>query len=389
MAFTFFSPTKIVFGQGRSRDIAIHAGELGRAALVITGKQTQRAAAVIADLEQAGISCTVFSQWTEPRVAEIALAAQRAGTLDVDFIVAVGGGSVLDAAKAISALVTNKGDIHDYLEVIGRGKPLAQKTLPLIALPTTAGTGAEVTCNAVLSKRGQGIKVSLRSPFLYPSIAIVDPLLTLSLPPRVTAETGMDALTQLIEAFVTPFSSPVTDALCREGLHRVSRSLKRAVMDGQDPGAREDMCIASLFGGMALANAKLGAVHGIAAPLGGMIDASHGQICARFLAPVAAINIRRLGLVDSSSALLEKYREVAVILTHNPAALPEDGVERIKDLVNALEIPSLKGRGLDAPGCRILTEKAMGASSMKGNCVALTLGEILDLVTGVVGISPG
>jgi alcohol dehydrogenase class IV len=198
----------------------------------------------------------------------------------------------------------------------------------------------------------------------------------------------MDALTQLVEAFVTPFASPVTDALCREGLHRVSRSLKRAVMDGQDSGAREDMCIASLFGGMALANAKLGAVHGIAAPLGGMIDASHGQICARFLAPVAALNILRLGQVDSGIALLEKYREVAVILTRSSAARPEDGVEMIKDLVNALEIPCLKGRGLDIPGCRILAEKAMAASSMKGNPVALTLEEILDLVSGEVGVSP-
>ncbi len=389
MVFNFFSPTKIVFGQGRSRRIADHAGQLGGSALVITGRQTQRADVVIADLKQAGISCTVFSQWTEPRVAEIALAAKRARTLGVDFIVAMGGGSVLDAAKAISALITNKGDIHDYLEVIGRAAPLEQKPLPLIALPTTAGTGAEVTCNAVLSTREQGVKVSLRSPFLYPVLAIVDPMLTLSLPPRVTAETGMDALTQLVEAFVTPFNSPVTDALCREGLERVSRSLERAVMDGQDPGPREDMCVASLFGGMALANAKLGAVHGIAGPLGGMTDISHGQICARFLAPVSALNIRRLGQGGSGNALLERYREVAVILTRNRAARPEDGIEMIKNLVNILKIPGLKGCGLDAPDCRILAEKAMAASSIKGNPVVLTRGEIFDLVAGVVGISQG
>jgi alcohol dehydrogenase class IV len=154
---------------------------------------------------------------------------------------------VLDGAKAIAALVTNKREIHDYLEVIGKAIPLYEKPLPLIVLPTTAGTGAEVTCNAVLTKRDQGVKVSLRSPFLYPVVAIVDPLLTLTMPPRITAETGMDALTQLIESFVTPLSSPVPDALCRDGLYRASRSLQRAFMDGRDFGAREDMSIASLF----------------------------------------------------------------------------------------------------------------------------------------------
>ena len=194
----------------------------------------------------------------------------------------------------MAALLTNEGDLSDYLEVVGKGRPLQNPAAPCIAVPTTAGTGAEVTYNAVLGVPDQHVKVSMRSPLMLPRWAIVDPLLTHSMPPELTASTGLDALTQLIEAFVSNKANPLTDGVCREGLQRAGRSLRRAFEDGSDAEAREDMSLASLFSGMALANAKLGAVHGFAGPLGGMTDAPHGVICGKLLPYVMQANVRAL-----------------------------------------------------------------------------------------------
>ncbi|MBI9088103.1 MAG: iron-containing alcohol dehydrogenase [Desulfobacterium sp.] len=387
MDFTFFSPAKIQFGPDTSRRIAESVTGFGTRAFVITGKNSARANTLITDLERAGISCSTFSQSNEPHVDEMVRGAEAARAFGADFVVAIGGGSVVDAAKVISALVTNKGDIYDYLEVIGKGRGIDHRPVPLVALPTTAGTGAEVTCNGVIASRSHGVKVSMRSPLLYPDLVIVDPKLTLSMPPGATAATGMDALTQLMEAFVTPFATPVTDALCREGLRRVARSFQRAFESGEDLDAREDMCIASLFSGIALANAKLGAVHGIAGPMGGMITAPHGVICARLLAPVTRLNIRRLDRLDPGHPGLAKYRETAQILTQDTLAEPGDGVDWIESLVRLMEIPLLKGFGLDAIVCQKLGEKAFCASSMKGNPVQLTREEIVLLLENELGIT--
>ncbi|MCP4119192.1 MAG: iron-containing alcohol dehydrogenase [Desulfobacteraceae bacterium] len=387
MDFSFFSPAKILFGPDASRRIASSVSGFGTRAFVVTGKNPARAGNLITDLEQAGISCRTFSQSNEPAVEEVALGAEQARAFGADFVVAIGGGSVLDAAKVISALVTNKGDIHDYLEVVGKGRAIDHKPVPLVVLPTTAGTGAEATCNAVVASREHGVKVSMRSPLLYPDLVIIDPGLTLSMPKGVTAATGMDALTQLMEAFVTPYATPFTDALCREGLLRVSRSFQRAFECGEDLGAREDMCVASLFSGIALANAKLGAVHGIAGPMGGMIDASHGGICARLLAPVSRLNMERLEKLDSGHPSLAKYRETAQILTGNSQAEPGDGVDWIDALVRLMEIPSLTTFGLNAVICQKLGDKALAASSMKGNPVRLTREEIVLLLENEIRIS--
>ncbi len=385
MDFTFFSPVKILFGPDASRKIAESVSGFGTRAFVITGRNSARANNLITDLERAGISCNTYSQSNEPNVEDVTRGAEKARAFGADFVVAIGGGSVVDAAKIISALVTNRGDIYNYLEVVGKGQGLDHKPVPLVALPTTAGTGAEVTCNGVIASKEHGVKVSMRSPLLYPDLVIVDPTLTLSMPPGATAATGMDALTQLIEAFVTPFATPVTDALCREGLQRVARSFQRAYECGQDLDAREDMCVASLFSGIALANAKLGAVHGIAGPMGGMIDAPHGVICARLLAPVNRLNIQRLESLDSGHPSLAKYRETARILTKDNLAEPGDGVDWIDSLVRLMEIPQLKGFGLDAIVCQKLGEKARCASSMKGNPVQLTREEIILLLENELG----
>ncbi len=246
---------------------------------------------------------------------------------EADLVVGMGGGSVIDAAKAIAALLTNPGDPLDYLEVIGRGLPLANACAPMMAIPTTAGTGAEVTRNAVLASPAHRVKVSLRSASMLPDVAIVDPELTLSMPPAVTAATGLDALTQCLEPFVSHLATPLTDGFCREGLARAARSLRRAYHHGSDVAARRDMALASLCGGLALANAKLGAVHGFAGPIGGMFDAPHGAVCARLLPLVMTANVRALEERSPNSPALVRYAEVAKIVTGDADASIADGVD--------------------------------------------------------------
>ena len=203
---------------------------------------------------------------------------------------------MLDLGKAVSGLVTNGEDIYTYLEVVGKAQPLVNTPLPLIAIPTTSGTGSEVTKNAVLKSVPHNVKASIRHDSLLPKVAIIDPILTLSCPPSITAHVGLDTLCQVIEPFVSCFATPVTDALARDGILRASRSLRAVVMHGStDISAREDLSIASVFGGLALANAKLGAVHGFAAVLGGMFEtAPHGAICAALLPIVFRANVKKL-----------------------------------------------------------------------------------------------
>jgi alcohol dehydrogenase class IV len=315
----------------------------------------------------------------EPTVEMIGQAAAAAQRAAADVVIGIGGGSVIDAAKAVAAKVANPGDLLDYLEVIGRGRALAKSSLPCIAVPTTAGTGAEVTRNAVLRAEDHGVKVSLRSSTMLPVRALVDPELTLSMPPGVTAATGMDALTQLLEAFVSGRANPLTDGICREGLRRAARSLEQAFRHGDDADAREDMALASLFGGLALANAGLGAVHGFAGPLGGMQPAAHGMICAALLSEVMAANISALSERQPDHPALERYREVATMLTGRDDATAEDGVEWIRRLGRHLTLPSLGALGFKADQTAEAVSKARQASSMKGNPVALTEEELAEI----------
>jgi alcohol dehydrogenase class IV len=280
--------------------------------------------------------------------------------------------------------MTNEGDPLDYLEVIGKGQPLRQPPTPYIAIPTTAGTGAEVTRNAVLASPEHRVKVSLRSPWMLPRLALVDPELTHSMPPAITATTGMDALTQCIEPYLSVQANPLTDALCREGIQRAARSLRRAYEQGDDPAAREDMALASLFGGLALANAKLGAVHGFAGPLGGMFDAPHGAICARLLSFVMEANLKALRQREPDSPILPRFDEVARLLTGHPEATADDGVKWLHDLSAALHIPPLADYGVTTADFEALIEKAGRSSSMKGNPIPLTPDELRAILAQAV-----
>ena len=263
--------------------------------------------------------------------------------------------------------------IQDYLEVIGKALPLDNQPAPCIAIPTTAGTGSEVTRNAVLRSRQHRVKVSMRSPGMLPDYAVVDPELTLSLPPAVTAATGFDALSQLLEAYVSSKANPLTDSLCREGLSRCSRSLKTAYTDMHNLDARTDMALAGLLSGLALANAGLGAVHGIAGPLGGMHNAPHGAVCARLLPIVTAANIKALQNHDTNSLYLARYAEIARILTGDPYATAQNGILWLQSTADRLEIPPLSQWGLQYEQIPSLARQAQKSSSMRGNPIALNV----------------
>jgi len=380
MRFEFATTTRIVFGPGAARELAAMAAQLGSRPLVITGQHAERAEWLVRQLQQAGLSPALFSVNGEPTVATALDGVQQARAAGCDLVIGLGGGSVLDAAKAVAALLANSGDPLDYLEVVGRGQPLAKVSLPCIAVPTTAGTGSEVTRNAVLGSPEHRVKASLRSPLMLPTVAVVDPELTHSVPPDVTAASGLDALTQCLEPFVSPRANPLTDAVCREGMQRAARSLHRAYLDGSDAAAREDMALASLMGGLALANAGLGAVHGFAGPIGGMFTAPHGAICARLLPRVMQANLQALLQRAPASPALSRYDEVARLLTGAPAALAADGVAWVSDLVEAMHIPRLAVHGIDPADIPEIVHSAQQASSMKANPIPLTGDELAAIL---------
>jgi alcohol dehydrogenase class IV len=381
MEFEFATATRIIFGPGSSEKIGALTAESGARALVVSGVPDNLTRSVLDRLSEKDVKPTVFTVLGEPTLNLIEEGVRTARNADCEVIIGFGGGSALDTAKAIAAMLTNEGELLDYLEVIGQNKPLRRSSAPFIAVPTTAGTGSEVTRNAVLYSPEHNTKVSLRSPFMLARIALVDPMLTYSMPPGVTASTGLDALTQVIEPFVSNASNPLTDALCRDGIVRAARSLLKAYENGLDAAAREDMALTSLFGGLALANAKLGAVHGFSGVLGGMYQAPHGAICAALLPHVMAVNVRAMQERLPQSPSLERYLEVSRLMTGKENASTADGIALVKDLAKALHIPALSVYGVTKNDFQVIIDKSTAASSMKGNPVKLTLQELEEVLT--------
>ena len=379
MRFEFASSTHIIFGPGTLRDVAPLAAKMGNRAFVVTGQSLERAEPLLETLNKQGVEYVTFNVTGEPTTITAKTGIEQARRARRDLVIGIGGGSALDTGKVIAAMLTNTGELEDYLEVVGHGKPLIQSPVPYIAIPTTAGTGAEVTQNAVLSVPEHQVKVSLRGPFVSARLAVVDPVLTHSMPPSITASTGLDALTQLMEAYVSNKANPLTDGICREGLKRAGRSLRRAFEDGNDSTAREDMALASLFSGLALANAKLGAVHGLAGPLGGMISAPHGTICARLLPYVMEANVTALRKRADDSPALIRYDEIAQLLNGSTAATI-DGVEWVRDICLALKVPSLSEFGLKEQDFPTVVAKSQKSSSMKGNPISLTDDELTAIL---------
>jgi alcohol dehydrogenase class IV len=383
LSFELALPTRIIFGEGSLAEVGALAAAMGTRALVVQGK-SGRAEPLHELLRASGVATTRVTVRGEPTTELVESGAEHARRERCDVVLALGGGSVIDAAKATAALITNLDPILEYLEVVGKGRPISERPAPLIAIPTTAGTGAEVTRNAVLMVEEQRVKVSLRSPLMLPAVALIDPVLTYTVPPSITASTGLDALTQCIEPFVTPMANPITDSVAREGMRRAAGALRRAFRNGSDVEARRDMAVASLCGGLALANAKLGAVHGFAAPLGGMFPVPHGAACARLLPSVVDVNVRALRARAPESPALTRYDEVARTLTGKAGARAEDGAVWLRALVHDLEIPKLAAYGVKTADIGRVTEKARKASSMRGNPIELTDDELEEVLSSAV-----
>jgi alcohol dehydrogenase class IV len=361
MNFDFATAGRIVFGPGVAKSLPEFASGLGTRALLVMGNRQP-----CPQLRGARFIVT-----GEPTVHTARDGVEVFRREACDLVIGIGGGSAMDAAKAIAALAPNSGEPLDYLEVVGRGLAFEHDPAPVIAVPTTAGTGSEVTRNAVLGVPEAGVKASLRSPKMLPRIAVIDPELTVGLPPSITASTGLDALTQLIEPYVSSRANAMTDLYCREGLRRVARSLRRAFHAGSDLDARTDMAYASLLGGMALANAGLGVVHGFAAPIGGMFDAPHGAVCAALLPYGMKANLAT-----------PRYSDIAAILTGS--ARPEDGIDWVAELCADLRIHRLGAYGIGPQHVSELSKKAAAASSMKANPVALSASELEHMLASAL-----
>lgn len=377
MTFTFKTAQEIRFGVGATENLWDLTETFGNKVLLVLDS-------FVEDENPLGLGrpndVHIVRASGEPTVDGVRAAVEQARDFDPDVIVGIGGGSTIDTAKAIGILLGNQGDILDYLEVVGAGRELTARSLPVIAVPTTAGTGAEVTANSPIYSREHQVKASLRSPAMLPTIALVDPKATVTTPPSVTASAGVDALTQCLEPYTSIQANPLTDILAKEGLRRASTSLRAAFDDGENLEARTDMAMCSLLGGMSLANAKLGAVHGLAAPFGGMLAAAHGEVCAALLAAATEVNIQAMLEREPDNPALTKYEIAARILTGNDDAGVEELIAWIAELVDHLGVRSLSQLGLDKSRVLEAAEKGAAASSMKGNPIKLTLDEVQRIV---------
>jgi alcohol dehydrogenase class IV len=383
MNFEFATTGRILFGAGTSRQLPTLAKSLGDTALLVMGRSGRGQESLAAGLAEAGVRAFSFHVDGEPTTALVDEAKDLAVDQRCDHVIAVGGGSAIDMGKAVAGMISNPGRVMDYLEVVGAGRPILRPAASWIAVPTTAGTGAEATRNAVLGVPERRIKVSLRSHHLLATVAVIDPELTVSLPAAITAYTGMDALTQLIEPFVSPAANPLTDGICREGLMLAARSLVAVCRDGSNLAARTDLSAVALLSGIALANAKLGAVHGFASVLGGITTHPHGAICARLLPFVIEANLRAIALRPVPRAI-ERYTEIAWRLTGNPAATAEDGLNWVRGVCAELAIPPLRASGLTHSDLAEIIPAAQRASSMQGNSVKLTPDELADILEGAL-----
>lgn len=378
MRFELATPGRIVFGAGSLKEAGPIARQYGRRALLALGRAAVRPDNLIDLLATAGIECVPLRLEGEPTIEAVRTGVYEARRVGAQMVIGLGGGSAIDAAKAIAVLLTNGGDPLDYLEVVGRGQPLLHPAAPFLAIPTTAGTGAEVTRNAVLTSPEHRVKASLRSPHMLAKVALIDPDLLAGLPPPIIAASGLDALSQLVEPFVSCRANALTDALCRDGIPRSFRSLPRAYAGDLAPDVRNDLALASLFGGLALANAGLGAVHGFAAPLGGMFAAPHGAVCAALLPPVMEVNIRALEQRDPGGEALARYAMIGQMLTGREE--PRAAIDAIRALTVRLGVPSLARHGVRAADIPEVVERAAAASSMRGNPVVLTHAELVTVL---------
>ncbi|PSU35143.1 iron-containing alcohol dehydrogenase [Photobacterium lutimaris] len=379
--FQFMTATRIIFGEGALNNSLSTLNQFGYSVLLVTGRDSVRAEPLISYFKQQGMRYQQVAVHGEPLIAMVEEMAAMGRKFRPDMVLAIGGGSVLDAGKALAALIPNQGSVYDYVEVVGRNVPLQAKPIPFIAVPTTAGTGSEVSKSAVLRSAQENVKVGLRSPEMLPDLAIVDPTLTYGMGPVMSGCCGMDAFTHLMESYVCGEPNPLTDMVCEEGLRRLSGAILAACED-DDPRARSDMAFAAMLGGMALANAKLGAAHGLASSLGGRLHAPHGLITAQLAPYVMQENVlaaREAGRAD----VLNRYRQLACILTGRMNAEIIDGIDWTKRTLKRLNLPSVTEYGF----CNVMfdevAEDALLSNSIKGNPLPLNKERLLSILNQI------
>jgi len=377
-SFDFATSKQIHFGRGSLSRLADYLGDPQGPVLLVTGQHNASDNAVLALLRERGISFLQAIISGEPDSTLIDEEAGRARSAGVRQVISFGGGSVMDGGKAIAMLITNGGTCLDYAEIVGKGTKITKSSLPHIAIPTTAGTGSEVTRNAVIIFREKKVKASIRSPLMIPDVAIVDPETMRSVPPDVTAATGMDALTQVIESFLSSRSTILVDSLCEKAIPLAFESLAMAYEDGDNLNTREKMAYVSLIGGIALANAGLGAVHGFAAAIGGMYDVPHGVVCACFLPVVFEANYTNLQKKKPGHPAIAKYSKIAQYMG-SPKGDIGKAVEGLYDLRFRLTIPGMRKYGMNRSMAGEIAEVTARASSMKGNPVELSFEQLTEI----------
>lgn len=383
-AFQFARTPHLHFGVGKIKLLPSLLKAHGRKVLLIKGKRSfdtsEWGNPIVSQLHSASFEIEAYSIDGEPTPAIVDQAVLMYADWKPEVVVAVGGGSVLDAGKAISAMLMIGGSVKDYLEGVGTRSHSGVK-IPFVAVPTTAGTGSEATKNAVLAETGPGgFKKSLRHDNFVPDVAIVDPALSVGCPPAVTAASGMDAFTQLLESYLSTAANAITDALAIEGLRRAARSLIAAYRDGSNVAARTDMAMAAYLSGITLANAGLGAVHGLAGTIGGMYTISHGVICSSLMASANEVTLRKLREKEDQSVALAKYAEAGMLLSNTTGKTPgfyaDLLIDRIREWAEVMQIPSLSTCGLPAESLKSIA----AASDSKNNPVALDMAELEEVM---------
>ena len=385
LSFTIARTPQLYFGAGKFSTLFSTIRSFGKNVLLVTGARsflTSESGRELPDkLRQSGFAFEHVIISKEPTPEIIDQAVRRSISFHCDVVVAIGGGSVLDAGKAISAMLLLNEPVKDYLEGVGTKPSHPGIKVPFIAIPTTSGTGSEATKNAVLSEIGEnGYKRSLRHNNFVPDIAILDPLLTINCPQTITASSGMDAFTQLFESYLSTTANPITDSLAVEGLVRVSKSLRKAFADGANTEARTDMSLASYLSGITLANAGLGLVHGFASSIGGFFDISHGVICSSLMPACNRFTVKKLRERRTNDAALVKYANAGKIFSDATNKSDDYYIDYLIDLIdnwtNTMKIPRLRDVG-------VLPEhfkKIVDVADNKNNPVALEKDEMMEVL---------
>lgn len=415
--FDFFSPTRILFGRGRFPELGSLAASFGRHALLVMGARSARKSGLLAKVQdllgQTGVRGTVFHVSGEPEVETVNRAAELARAERCDLVIGIGGGSCLDTAKAAAVLATNTstgGSALDHIEVIGKGRRFERPGLPVIAVPTTGGTGAEVTRNAVLGHAPSRRKASLRHEYLLPRVALVDPSLTDGLLPSLTAASGLDALTQLIEAYLSRGANPFSDALALDGIRRAARALPAAyrwasegtrrdadpepqeardVQEAQDvQQARDDLSLAALESGLCLSSAGLGVIHGLSGPLGGRYPIPHGFACAALLPHAFRVNTRMIRQAGADSPMSRRLPVLAEALGIEPHTSLDLGLERtvgfLEELVLRLGVPRLREFDVAPADLPDLAREGLSSNSTRHNPVELSVKDLEETLAAAL-----